>query len=100
MLVHFGLVDGELPKLTTRLMEVPAAGNYAYAQSDGVYESFFELGEVVDASAAVGQIHYPEDPLREPEVMYVQRGGILVGTRGPGFVERGDCVAVTAEDFG
>lgn len=99
MLIHFGIIAGKLPEITTRLMEVPAAGNYAYAQSNGIYESFFELGEVVDAGAAVGQIHYPEDPMCQPEIMHVERSGILVGTRGPGFVERGDCVAVTAEDF-
>lgn len=99
MLIHFGMIEGELPEITTRLMEVPATGNYAYARSNGVYEPFFGLGEVVETGAAVGQVHYPEDPLREPETMHVERGGILVGTRGPGFVERGDCVAVTAEDF-
>ncbi len=100
MLIHFGVIDGKLPEITTRLMEVPAMGNYAYAQSSGIYESFFELGEKVEDGQTVGQIHYPDDPMRDPEILYVKRGGVLVGTRGPGCAERGDCVAVTAEDFG
>ncbi|MBS1249062.1 MAG: N-alpha-acetyl-L-2,4-diaminobutyric acid deacetylase [Chloroflexi bacterium] len=99
MLKHFNLIKGDLAKPTTRLMEVPETGNYAYAQSNGIYEAFFEIGEEVPAGQPVGQVHYPESPEREPEVLTIGRGGVLVGTRGPGFVERGDCVAVTAQDL-
>jgi len=99
ILKHFEIIEGDAPESTTRLMEVPDAGHYAYARSNGIYEAFFELGEDVQAGQAVGQIHYPEDPARNPEVITIERGGMLVGTRGPGFVERGDCVAVTARDL-
>lgn len=99
ILKHFNLIGGDLSEPTTRLMEVPDAANYAYAISDGVYEAFFELGENVNAGQPVGQIHYLEDPMRTPEILPIERGGTLVGTRGPGFVGRGDCVAVTAQDL-
>jgi predicted deacylase len=99
ILKHFNVVEGDTPEPTTRLMEVSEAGNYTYANSAGVYEAFFELGENINAGQPVGQIHYLEDPMRTPEVLPMERGGVLVGTRGPGFVERGDCVAVTAQDL-
>lgn len=99
ILKHFRIIDGDVPKPTTRLMEVPEAGYYAYAGSDGIYEAFFELGDQVQADDPVGQIHYPEDPTCSPEVVHIDCGGMLIGTRGPGFVERGDCVAVTAQDL-
>ena len=99
ILKHFQIIDGDVPKPTTRLMEVPEAGYYAYAGSDGIYEAFYELGDQVQADDAVGQIHYPEDPACSPEVVHIDCGGMLIGTRGPGFVERGDCVAVTARDL-
>ncbi len=98
ILRHFNIVEGDVAEPTTRLMEVPEPGNYAYAHSQGIYETFFELGDKVSEGQSVGQIHYPEDPARAPEVLRIERGGMLIGTRGPGFVERGDCVAVTAED--
>jgi len=99
ILKHFEIIEGKVPKQTTQLMEVPEAGNYAYAHSDGIYEAFFELGEEVFPGQSVGQIHYPENPERVPELLKIEVGGVLVGTRGPGFVERGDCVALTAQVF-
>jgi len=97
ILKHFDIIEGDTPKPTTRLMEVPEAGNYAYAPSNGVFEAFFELGDEVLAGQPVGQIHYPEDPARIPELLTMEKAGVLVGTRGPGFVEHGDCVAFTAQ---
>lgn len=99
ILKHFEIIEGVPPKPTTRLMEVPKTGNYAYAHSKGVYEAFFELGDEVSAGQPAGQIHYLEEPERAPELLTMEEGGVLVGTRGPGFVERGDCVAVTAQDL-
>lgn len=99
ILKHFGIIEGEATESITRLMEVPETGNYVYSLSNGIYEAFFELGDEVPAGQPVGQIHYPEDPTRAPDVLTIERGGMLVGTRGPGFVERGDCVAVTAQEL-
>jgi len=99
ILKHFEIIEGDVPEPTTRLMEVPEPGNYAYANSDGIYEAFFELGDEVHTGQPVGQIHYPGDTICSPEVLSMEQGGMLVGTRGPGFVEKGDCVAVTAQDL-
>lgn len=99
ILKHFNIIEGALPESSTRLMEVPETGNYAYSLSNGIYEAFFELGDEVAEGQPVGQIHYPEDPTRAPDVLTIERGGMLIGTRGPGFVERGDCVAVTAQEL-
>lgn len=98
-LKHFKIIDGALPKTNTRLMEIPTAENYAYANSNGIYESFFDIGEHVEDNQIIGQVHYPEDPTRVPEMIKIQRGGMLVGTRGPGHVVTGDCVGVTAQDY-
>jgi N-alpha-acetyl-L-2,4-diaminobutyrate deacetylase len=99
ILKHFEIIEGKTSKSTTRLMEVPEAGNYAYAHSNGIFEAFFELGDEVRSDQPVGQIHFPENPKRVPELLKMEVGGVLIGTRGPGFVERGDCVALTAQVF-
>jgi N2-acetyl-L-2,4-diaminobutanoate deacetylase len=98
LLKHFRIIEGSLPESTTRLMEIPQVEFYSYAKSSGIYESFFSLGHDVAAGQQLGQVHYPGDPAQEPEVIIAHRDGILVGTRGPGLVERGDCVAVVAKD--
>jgi N-alpha-acetyl-L-2,4-diaminobutyrate deacetylase len=105
LLKHFGILDGQpvtreasgLP--ATRLLEVPGAECYALASADGIYESFLELGDEVQADQAVGQIHFPRDPARPPETLRLPPAGTLLSTRAPGFVERGDTVAVVARDF-
>lgn len=105
LLKHFKLIEGEvitreaqgLP--ASRMMEVPEPENYHLALAEGIYESFFELGEWVEAGAPLGQIHFVQQISREPEPIVAQRPGMLLCTRGPGFVEIGDCVAVIACDF-
>lgn len=105
MLKHFGILEGEmitreaqgLPP--SRLMEVPGAKNYHIAIAGGIYESFFELGDWIEANHTIGQIHFPENFTWEPQPIIAQTSGVLLCTRGPGFVEIGDSVAVLAQDL-
>lgn len=104
VLKHFNIIEGEIVTRESqglppaRLMEAPDAENYCIAQTNGIYESFFELGDRVAAGQTIGQVHFVETPGREPEVIVAQRAGMLIGARGPGFVERADCVALVAHD--
>lgn len=106
LLKHFEVIEGEvntrqaqeLPK--TRFMEVPDPENYQAVTVSGIYESFFELGDTVAAGQPVGQVHFVEQPFWEPQPVVAQRSGTLIGTRGPGQVEIGDCVAVVAQTWG
>ncbi len=99
VLRHLHLIDGSIAPAATRLMEMPDPEHYVYAGSAGIYEAFFPLGCDVVAGQPVGQVHYADDPARPPEQIVARRSGMLVGTRGPGFVERGDCVAAVARDL-
>ncbi|MFQ5408106.1 MAG: succinylglutamate desuccinylase/aspartoacylase family protein [Anaerolineales bacterium] len=104
VLKHFNIIEGEIVTRESqglppaRLMEAPDAEHYCIAQTNGIYESFFELGDRVAAGQMIGQVHFVETPGREPEVIVAQRAGMLIGARGPGFVERADCVALVARD--
>jgi N-alpha-acetyl-L-2,4-diaminobutyrate deacetylase len=105
LLRHFRLVEGEpLPpeaegRAPTRLMETPDGGYFVISTSEGIYEPFVEVGEEVEAGAPVGQVHFVEQPSREPEVKAAERSGLLITRRGPGRVGRGDCIAVIARDL-
>lgn len=103
LLFHFGIVQGEVITCeargmpATKQLEVPDAKNYLIVTESGIYESFHELGSDIRVDEPIGQIHFPQHPLRQPVVIRSARSGILLGVRGPGFVETGDCVALVAQ---
>ena len=103
-LKHLDILEGEIVSCEdrgmppTRLMEIPEAENYHSVMADGIYEPFFDLGASVAAGQPLGQVHFVQHPDREPQVIRAQRGGMLIGTRGPGHIEVGDCVALIAQD--
>ncbi len=105
LLVHFGIIEGEVATRESqglspsRLMEVPEPENYHIAIANGIYESFYELGDWVETGQPVGQIHFVENIASEPQPISAQRSGMLLCTRGPGYVEIGDSVAVIARDL-
>ena len=101
LLKHFKLVEGELVKRPkgSRMMEVPGPDYYHTALSTGIYETQFELGDQIEPGQTIGQIHFVENISREPETIIAKQAGMLLCTRGPGYVELGDCVAVIARDL-
>ena len=104
LLKHFALVEGEIVtpesqgRAPTRLVETPDLACFALAPEDGIYESFLELNEEVEAGASLGQVHFIGRPEREPEMVTAKRAGLLIARRAPGRVRRGDCIALLAVD--
>lgn len=88
--------DRQLPAM--RLMEIPETENYHFAAETGIYEPFFDLGTPLTQEQPLGQIHFLQHPGRAPQVIKAQRSGLLIGTRGPGRIDGGDCVALIATD--
>ncbi|MBM3571945.1 MAG: N-alpha-acetyl diaminobutyric acid deacetylase DoeB [Alphaproteobacteria bacterium] len=105
LLKHFGVMDGDIvpPRAQgrgdTRLMQLAGADGLAITGDVGIYEPFTEIGDAVEASQPLGQVHFVEDPDRRPRQVLSWRAGTVLGRRVPGRVERGDCVAVIAESY-
>lgn len=101
ILSHFGVLeDAPAPSVEpTRLMEVPDTDCYVAAGHDGLFEPLFEVGDSVAAGQPVGRLHFIEDPHRQPVDLPARRAGTLICRRVPGETERGDCVAVIAQDL-
>lgn len=105
ILIHFGFSRGEI--LTreeqghppSKTMEVAGLENYSLAPSSGVFESFFDLGHWVDAGEQIGQIHFLSDISREPKPVIANQPGMITTIRAPGWVTRGDCLAVVARQI-
>ena len=104
LLKHFKIIAGEIISRESqglpapKLMEVPEPENYHTALANGIYESFVELGDWVEAGRPIGQIHFIQHPTSQPQTIIAQRPGMLLCSRGPGQVEIGDCVAVVARE--
>lgn len=102
-LKHLNILEGDivtckdrnLPPM--RMMEIPDAANYHYVTEAGIYEPFLDLGTEVTAGRPLGQVHFVQHPAREPVAVIAQRSGVLLGTRGPGHIDIGDCVALIGE---
>lgn len=102
VLKHFDILPGEIETCQERglpamkRMEIPDPEYYHIVAEAGIYESFLEVGDAVEEGESLGQVHFAQYPLRPPQEVVAKRGGILMGRRGPGFVEVGDSVAVVA----
>jgi hypothetical protein len=83
----------------TRVVEVRNREYFVLASEAGLFEPFVELGDVVAAGQECGQVHFVDNPAREPVVAQFRAAGTVISKRHFGRVERGDCVAHLATDW-
>lgn len=104
VLIHCGVLRGreksraELGLKPARWVQSLDRSDYRFAPESGLYENCVELGEAVKKGDLLGQIHFLEQPSREPIRVEAEADGLLVATRGPSMVGQGDCVACIAHD--
>jgi predicted deacylase len=103
VLVHAGCMDpavlkGE-PPIATRIVEVRNRDYFVLAPEAGLFEPLVGLGDVVQAGALCGQVHFVDNPGREPVPATFRASGMVISQRHFGRVERGDCVAHLATDW-
>jgi predicted deacylase len=94
-LVHLGMLPPAAapdPTPPTRLMQVPGRDHFVYAPEPGLFEPLVELGDWVERGQAAGQVHFVDNPAREPVPCRFEADGIVICKRHFGRVERGDCV--------
>lgn len=105
LLRHFDMMEGHVVtpeqqgRPPTRLAEVPDLDCYVMCPDAGLYEPFVELGDDVDRGQAIGQVHYPDNLSRAPWATYAPHSGFLLCKRPPGRVQRGDNIAIIAQDL-
>ena len=83
----------------TRVVEVRNRDYFVLAPDAGLFEPLVELGSTVEAGAVCGQVHFVDNPGREPVVARFRASGTVISQRHFGRVERGDCVAHLATDW-
>lgn len=106
LLKHFGVIDGEITTpeaqggAPSRIAQIAGLECYVMAPDDGLYEPFVELGDNITTDQPIGQVHYPHHTDKKPWVTFAPRSGFLLCKRPPGRVQRGDNVAIIAQDIG
>ena len=100
VLRHFGVLAGEVVRRETppTLLMATELDNYLLAPESGLFETFVELGQRVEAGEPVGRIHFLERPDREPALIQAKTSGIVCVVRGVGTTEQGDNLVVVARD--
>jgi predicted deacylase len=93
---YTGVLNGKLvpdaPPAQARLMSIDRQTHYVYARHRGIWEPLVELGEEVQTGQLAALIHFPDEPLREPQLVVFEGRGQVVCKRAIARVERGDCL--------
>ena len=93
LLVHAGILDGELETTAGVELEMPD-GCFTFSDRDGLIEPLVDLGGPVEAGRPVARV-WPVDRTGEaPRELIAGADGMLLGRHFPGLVKGGDCAAV------
>ncbi|MEX2407692.1 MAG: succinylglutamate desuccinylase/aspartoacylase family protein, partial [Rhodovibrionaceae bacterium] len=101
LLCHLGMLDESRmqgPEQPTRLLHTPEQGAFVVSRHQGMVEVLADIGSEVQAGQPLCRIHDFEDIDTPPEDYPAPIGGMLYCRHYPGLVERGDCLAVIAQD--
>jgi N-alpha-acetyl-L-2,4-diaminobutyrate deacetylase len=101
LLCHFGLLDpgwAQAPEQPTRFLHTPEQGAFTVSRHQGIVEVLAEIGSEVQAGQPLCRVHNFEDIDAAPVDYPAPIGGMLYCRHYPGLVQRGDCLAVIAQD--
>ena len=98
VLTHLGILDETIDQQISlkNVLKVPGTEGLVFADDDGVFESFHNLGDKVTKGEPAGQIHHLLTPDRPPQVLHFSTGGIVYARRPLGRVSPGSCCLVIA----
>ena len=96
LLIHAGVLEGEVALAPSRLLRMPGDECYHIAPAAGLIEPAVDLGEEVGEGDLLARIWPVESCGGAPVEVRAQRGGLLAARHFPGLVQLGDCLAVVA----
>lgn len=101
VLRHTGVLAGEVVRRETppTIVDATSADDYLLAPESGLWETFVDPGERVEAGQPLGQIQFLERPDREPEVVHARGGGIVMVVRAIATTAQGDNVVVVGRQI-
>jgi predicted deacylase len=101
VLRHVGVLRGEAVRRDPpgTIVDATSVDDYLLAPESGLWETFVDPGERVEAGQPVGQIHFLERPDRRPAVVTAINPGIVMVVRAIATTAQGDNVVVTGREI-
>lgn len=96
VLIHAGILEGELEAARSIMLDMPDEGCYHFATSEGLVEPMVDLGEAVEKGDLIARIWSSDRTGLQPLECFAQRDGVLSARHYPGLIQTGDCLAVIA----
>lgn len=96
VLIHAGIVAGELPEIASTRLDMPDGDCYVTAESDGLLEMCVDLGDTVTTGDMVARVYDATRTGVAPVAYRARRSGVLAARHFPGLVGCGDTLAVIA----
>ncbi len=96
VLIHAGILDGQLEVGPTRFLTQPDDACFHFAPEPGLIEFAVTLGQTVQAGDVLALIWPVGHTGRAPLPVKAQRDGLFTARHHPGLVAAGDCLAVLA----
>ncbi|MBA1275664.1 N(2)-acetyl-L-2,4-diaminobutanoate deacetylase DoeB [Stutzerimonas azotifigens] len=100
LLIHFDMLEGELERSESVILDMPDDGCFLCSESDGLLEMCKDLGETVQTGELVARVHDARRTGVAPVEYRARRGGLISARHFPGRVQSGDTLAVIAEVVG
>ncbi|MGV8985208.1 MAG: N(2)-acetyl-L-2,4-diaminobutanoate deacetylase DoeB [Cypionkella sp.] len=99
LLIHAGILEGELDLTATRMLTQPDDACFHFSPEGGLVEFINDLGQPVRMGETLAQIWPTTHTGQAPLAILAQRDGILTARHHPGLVAQGDCLAVLAVEI-
>ncbi|WP_339530164.1 N(2)-acetyl-L-2,4-diaminobutanoate deacetylase DoeB [Pseudomonas mucidolens] len=100
LLVHAGILQGEIEYRESRLLDMPAADCFIASEHDGLLEMCRDLGDTVRQGDVIARVYDATRSGVAPVEYRAARSGLLAARHFPGLVQCGDTVAVIADVLG
>jgi N2-acetyl-L-2,4-diaminobutanoate deacetylase len=100
LLVHAGILSGELDGNPSVMLDMPSADCFVFAEDEGLIEPRVDLGTSVRDGDELARIWRVDRTGRSPQICRARMDGLLVARHFPGLIKPGDCLAVLAVEAG
>jgi N-alpha-acetyl-L-2,4-diaminobutyrate deacetylase len=96
VLIHAGVMEGEIERRPSRFLDMPSLDCYAFATESGMLEPCVDLGGRVARGDVLARVWRLDRTGVAPEEVVARIDGVLAARHFPGLVQPGDTVGVVA----
>ena len=91
---HLGILEGEPETGPTSYLDMPSDDCFTFADTDGILELCFDLGDQVEKGQTLARIWPIDRTGKAPAEYQAKLDGLLIARHFPGLTQAGDCLAV------